>query len=267
MYKTLTAGLSLLLLVACNNQPSPTPPNETSAPENSISSKQYPKPLQKIFAKHGGLDAWQKMHAMSYEIVSEEDGNEAQFIDLKNRREKIEAPTFITGYDGNDFWLDADTSIYKGNPIFYHNLMFYFYAMPFVLADDGINYNETAPLEFEGTTYPGFQITYNNDVGVSPKDEYFIHYDPETFQMAWLGYTVTYFSNAKSKKIKWIRYDDWKKVSGLVLPNSMSWYDLVDGVPTKPRGKTEFVKIVVQEAPFEDITFEKTPKATIVERK
>ena len=266
MYKNLIVGLSILLLLACNDQPTSTKSNDTTSQTQAISENKYPPELQMIFAKHGGLNTWQKMHAMSYEIVSEEDGNEVQFIDLKNRREKIEAATFVTGYDGQDYWLDADTSIYKGNPVFYHNLMFYFYAMPFVLADDGIVYDSTPPLEFEGKSYPGFRITYNDGVGVSSKDEYFVHYDLDTYEMTWLGYTVTYFSNEKSKKIKWIRYNDWKTINGLLLPNSLSWYKLKNGIPVEPRGKTDFVKVLVQEAPFEDITFEKTPKAVIVEQ-
>jgi len=264
MYKPLIVGLLFFLLLACNDQPTSTKQNETTPKATTKEVSHYPADLQKIFAKHGGLDTWQKMNAMSYEIVSEENGNEAQFIDLKNRREKIEAPTFVTGYDGKNFWLEADTSIYKSDPVFYHNLMFYFYAMPFVLADEGINYTTAPPFAFEDKTYPGIQISFNDGIGVASKDEYFIHYDPVSYEMTWLGYTVTYFSKEQSKKIKWIRYNDWKNINGLVLPNSMSWYKLKDGQPTEPRGKTAFTKIKIQEAPFEDETFEKTPKAVIV---
>jgi len=264
MLKNLIVGALFLLLFACNNQPAPPNTNKTSPTATPASENKYPEELQKVFTKHGGLATWQKMHALSYEIVSEEDGNEAQFIDLKNRREKIEAPTFVTGYDGQQFWLEADTSIYKGHPVFYHNLMFYFYAMPFVLADDGIIYEEATPLEFEGKSYPGYSISYKDGVGISSKDEYFIHYDKDTYEMSWLGYTVTYFSNEKSKKIKWIRYNDWALFNGLLLPNSMSWYKLKDGKPVEPRGNTAFAKVLIQEAPFEDITFAKTPKAVFL---
>jgi hypothetical protein len=102
--------------------------------------------------------------------------------------------------------------------------MFYFYAMPFVLADDGIRYFETDPLIYEGKEYPGVGIGYQNGVGTSPEDEYFIHYDPNTFQMAWLGYTVTYRTGEKSDDIHWIRYDNWTNIEGVVLPKSISWH-------------------------------------------
>ena len=57
---------------------------------------------------------------MTYEIVKE-GGNEKHQIDLVTRNERIEASNFLTGYDGEKVWLQADTS-YKGNAIFYHNL-------------------------------------------------------------------------------------------------------------------------------------------------
>lgn len=246
---------------ACSN-PSQSEEQTNSSPKIELTN--YPTALQKVFEKHGSLASWQKMKSMSYEMVDTTDGNEIQKIDLQNRREYIAAPNFKTGYDGKEFWVKADTS-YKGNPVFYHNLMFYFYAMPFVLADDGIVYGETEPLVFEEKSYPGIRISYNDGVGVSSKDEYFIHYDPATFEMTWLGYTVTYFSKEVSKKVKWIRYDDWKKVEGLLLPNSMTWYKLEEGQPIEPRSTQEFVKVVVSETALGDEIFAPMEGSRIVE--
>ena len=67
-----------------------------------------------------------------------------------------------------------DKTAYEGNPKFYYNLMFYFYAMPFILADDGIKYTDAEPLVFEGKSYPGIKISYEAGVGESPEDEYVI---------------------------------------------------------------------------------------------
>ena len=50
----------------------------------------------------------------------------------------------------------------KGIPKFYYNLMFYFYAMPFILADDGIVYEDVKPLDIEGKSYPGIKISYES---------------------------------------------------------------------------------------------------------
>lgn len=214
----------------------------------AVPSIDYPEGMDKVFENHGSLAKWNSMKAMSYDIVKE-GGNETQMIDLQTRTERIKASTFESGFDGNNYWVVADTS-YKGNPKFYTNLMFYFYAMPFVLADNGIQYTEMEPLNFEGKEYPGYRISYDSGIGVSPEDEYFIHYDAKTYEMAWLGYTVTFYSGTKSEKIKWIRYNDWKQINGLKLPNSLSWYKSEEGKITELRNTREFANISVTEQAF-----------------
>ncbi len=253
--------LSIILLASCKNDASQ---NETVPNDSTIKAQiNYPDALTKIFDAHGSLAKWKEMKSLSYEIVKE-GGNEKQVIDLVSRNERIEASSFKTGYNGNEYWLEADTS-YKGNPKFYHNLMFYFYAMPFVLADDGIIYSETDPLVFEDEAYPGIRISYKSGIGESPEDEYFIHYNPTTYQMEWLGYTVTFFSGEKSKKVKWIRYNDWKLNNELLLPKSMTWYKLEEGQITDPRDPTEFVNISLSKEPTDPKMFEMTANAKIVE--
>ncbi len=98
-------------IISC--KPAPKQPTEPA--------KEYPADISAIFNHHGGIDQWQKMKSMTYEIVKEA-GNEKQQIDLVSRRERIEGNNFLTGYDGEQVWLRADTS-YKGNAIFYHNLI------------------------------------------------------------------------------------------------------------------------------------------------
>ena len=136
---------------------------------------------------------------------------------------------------------------------------------PFVLADEGIIYSQTEPLSYEGVDYPGIRISYNDGVGVSPKDEYFIHYDAQTNQMAWLGYTVTYFSGEKSKKISWIRYNDWQEINDFVLPKSLTWFTVDDGKLVAPRNTREFADVVLtQDEPDADL-FAPIEGAEIVE--
>lgn len=240
--KNLVLFFLIALLCSCNESPKSA---TVAAPPSTKNIIDYPEALDKVFANHGTLEKWNSMNSMSYEIVKE-GGNEKQIIDLKSRAERIEASSFTSGFDGTKYWVQADTS-YKGNPKFYTNLMFYFYAMPFVLADEGINYTKAEPLIFEDKEYPGFRISYGDGVGVSPEDEYFIHYDAQSFEMAWLGYTVTFYSGEKSDKIKWIRYDDWMQFNGLKLPNSLSWYKTEEGKITELRNTRNFENVMVSE--------------------
>jgi hypothetical protein len=230
-----------------------------------VNESKYPEALEKVIKAHGGLSAWKDKRVLSYEIAKEA-GNEKQTIDLRSRHEKIKMPEVAMGYDGKDFWLSDPNENYKGDPIFYHNLMFYFYAMPFVLADDGIIYSETEPLEFEGVFYPGIRIAYEDGVGVSSKDEYFIHYHPETFQMQWLGYTVTFRSGEKSANVKWICYNDWMTVDQLLLPRSLTWHDYEGRKIKEPKSTRTFVNVVLSGSAKPDGFFGPVEGAKIVTR-
>lgn len=242
-----------LILVSCS-----TTPTET---QQAID---YPEDLRQVFEAHGGLAKWQKMNALTYEL---EKGavDELQKIDLKSRKEYIKGKDFEMAFDGENIWLKAD-STYTGSPWFYKNLMFYFYAMPFVLADDGIIYKEVSPLIFEGESYHGILIAYEDGVGVSSKDEYVLYYHPETYQMEWLAYTVTYKSQEKSDNFKYIRYTDWGDFEGLRLPKTLTWYHVEDGIPTAPRNTRVFQNIKLTDIPFEENVFERFDGAEAVER-
>lgn len=250
--KRILVILSLIMAMGCKETPKSID-NATKDPEKTEvkTAISYPENLRRIFEAHGGLSNWKSKATLSY-TMPKPGGVETQTIDVKNRNEKIETTHFAMGYDGKDYWLVDENDTYEGDPIFYHNLMFYFYAMPFVLADKGILYGDTKDLDFDGKSYPGVRISYDAGVGVSPKDEYFLHYDADTHQMAWLGYTVTYRSGEKSNNIKWIRYNDWQEIKGLVLPRSLTWYKVEDGRPTEA-GSTR---------KFEDITLGDTAKPT-----
>lgn len=240
--------------------------SEASKIAAKIDDSKYPEALQKIFEAHGGLTAWKSKRTLSFEIPKN-DNKEKHTIDLYTRDEKIEMPSFSMGSDGTEIWLLDEKEAYKGDAVFYHNLMFYFYAMPFVLSDDGINYAEAEALEFEGTLYPGIRISYKDGVGFSSKDEYFIHYNSETYQMEWLGYTVTFRSGETSDNIKWIRYNDWMNVDGLVLPKSLTWYDYVGRTIKEPRKPTSFENVSLSATPKAANFFTKPEGANIVSAK
>ncbi|WP_103867628.1 DUF6503 family protein [Aquimarina sp. I32.4] len=165
---------------------------------------------------------------MIFEIVKP-NGNEKHTTDLKTRHARIETDAYALGYDGNEAWVAQDSTYFEGNPRFYHNLMFYFYAMPFVLGDEGIYYEKIEDLTVDDTEYFGYKISYGEDVGDSPKDNYFLYFDKISKKMKFLGYTVTYFSKEASEKVSLVEYADWSDVDGLLLPETLKWREYADG--------------------------------------
>ena len=254
--------ITVLLLTACKEQKKEVVnPIEEKV---GVVVKTYPENISKIFETHGGLDNWNTLRTLEF-TMNKPSGAERTVTDLKNRKSYIETDKFQIGYNGKEVWIKQDSLHYKGKPRFYYNLMFYFYAMPFILADEGIVYSVVEPLVFEGKTYPGIKIGYNAGVGESPEDEYILYYDSETNKMAWLGYTVTFFTKEKGKEFHFIKYSNWQEVDGLVLPETLTWYDYENNQPTERKNTLKFINIKTsKEKPNSEI-FESPEGAVIVE--
>jgi len=259
--KNILYVLALLMIVSCKKQPQSDSDYVDEKPEIAHT---IPGNITKILDAHGGLEQWNKMERLSFNIEKEA-GEEKTITDLKSRKSLIKTEAFSLGFDGEEVWLKDTDSLYKGNPKFYYNLMFYFYAMPFVLADNGIKYENVAPLVFNDKSYPGIKISYEDGVGASPEDEYILYYNPETYQMEWLAYTVTFFSKEKSKKFRYINYSNWQEINGLKLPETLTWYKVEEKKPTVERNAVKFIKVDVSDKKESDAIFNKPETAKIVE--
>ena len=181
------------------------------------------------------------MKSLRFQVIKP-DGNETHYIDLKNRHDRIDGPGFKMGFDGEDVWASAD-STFDGDPRLYHNFYFYFLAMPFLLADDAIQYSKAEPITFEEQTYPGIKITCKD--GVGPADEYYLHYDPRFYRMRWLGYKLGGSAIEKTGNINWIRYEDWQYLERLYMPQSITWYKMENGQITEPWNTVEFDSVII----------------------
>ena len=262
--RKLSLVFAAVFAVACKTEPKKDTIEPMVQMEKAEETMGYPESLTKVFDAHGGLDTWRGIRTLSYEMPKTS-GAETHTIDLWSRKDRVDTDQYSMGFDGTDVWLLDANDTYTGDAAFYHNLMFYFYAMPFVLADGGIIYSETDPLTFDGVSYPGIRISYEKGVGTSSKDEYFIHYDPETFKMAWLGYTVTYRTGEISDNVKWIRYDDWQTVGELVLPKSVTWYNYEGRKILDARSNVPFERVELSKESKPNSFYEKPDNAVVVE--
>lgn len=244
MKKLLLLFIITTISIACKNDP-----KKVKKKEN------FPDELAKVFEKHGGINTWRKAQTLSFNK-----GDEVHTIDLQSRKTVINSPNYSLGFNGKEVWLkEVKKKAFKSNKDFYYNLYFYFYAMPFVLADNGIIYEEIPDLVFEGEHYAGYKISYQANIGTSPDDNYLIYYNKESYQMEWLAYTVTFNSKVPSEKYSMIRYNDWNSVEGLLLPKSITWYkqDSI-GVPTEPkRAATQFSLAILSDTKVSDSFFDK----------
>lgn len=236
IFLTLFAG-ALLISCKSENKKEALPLQTEIAPVEQIDLSIYPPAYQDVLAAHGGLAQWNAMQSLTF-TMPKETGNEVHTTDLKSRDILIETDKYQIGSESGKVWLAQDSTYYpKERARFYHNLMFYFYTMPFILADTGIMYSEVVALEKDGISYPGLKIAYKANVGDSPDDEYILYYHPETKKMEWLAYTVTRGQGSKSTDFHFIKYNKWQDVNGLLLPEELIWYKSEDNLPTEARGE------------------------------
>ncbi|MCA0132121.1 DUF6503 family protein [Winogradskyella alexanderae] len=264
--KNILAVLLLMVLVtACKNDNKIESTVIDEITKEDITTSIYPESITKVFEAHGGIDTWNKMQTLSF-TINKPNGKEITTTDLKTRAERIETPSYALGFDGKTLWVDEKNGeAYNGNARFYKGLMMYFYAMPFILGDNGIIYEEVEPLTFEGKAYPGILISYESGVGESPDDQYILYYDEASGKMEWLAYTVTFGKNERSKDFHYIRYNNWETVNGLVLPKSIDWYKFENNVPTEKRNTVVFEDIQISDIAPDASLFIKPETAKIID--
>ncbi|EPR72900.1 hypothetical protein ADIWIN_1988 [Winogradskyella psychrotolerans RS-3] len=265
MKKIIYVLLLAISITACKNEPKQESTVVEEVKQEQIITSIYPETITKVFNAHGSIEQWNKMNALSF-TMTKPTGKEKTTKDLKTRAELIETPTYTQGFDGETLWVnEKDGNAYRGKPQFYKGLMFYFYGMPFVFGDEGIDYKETEPLVFEGKTYPGILISYEAGVGESSDDQYKIFYDAETGQMEWLAYTVTFGKSEGSPDFHFIRYNNWQTVNGLVLPKSIDWYNYENNLPTEKRNTVEFTDVMLSEKAPDQAMFTMPEGAKVIE--
>ncbi len=230
-------------------------------------SAEYPPILQQALEAHGGLDRWKSFEKLEYDVYRGEELVDHQLIALNTRKVLLNNDQYTIGFDGQQVWVSPDTSAYLGSSArFYHNLQFYFFALPFVLADPGISYEQLKAREFQGKIHDGLRITYQSDVGDAANDEYHAYFDQDTHQLRVLLYTVTYFSQSPADRYSARVYGEWQTVNGLAVPLQVTSYRWENDSLGEQRGVTEYRNITFDEIPPDQSMFLMPSQATVSDR-
>ena len=210
--------VALLLISGCQQK---VTERATSTPEHW---ENIPQALRAGLEAHGGLEKWASMQTLEFAFPKGET-KEFQQVDLPSRKVRITHDDYTIGFDGQEVWVAPGKEAFpQMPPRFYHNLIFYFYAIPYVLADPGINYTVLPDRRINGKDLSAIKISYNEGVGDAPDDYYIAHFDKSTNELYLLLYTVTYFSGSTNENFSALVYDEWMEVNGLKLPKVMKGY-------------------------------------------
>ncbi len=203
---------------------------DTTAPTTDLS--RYPELFQKIIMAHGGFEKWQQQASLNFtlETTLGKEKTETQLIDLWTRKVLIESDSFKLGMDGSNVWVFPSKEAFGELPArFYHNLIFYFFAIPHILADPGTIYEDLGERTIDNKSYRALKVSFEEGTGDADDDFYILHVNPETYQLEILLYTVTYFSGEQHENYSALVYEQWQDINGLVVPQKMVGRKYEDG--------------------------------------
>jgi hypothetical protein len=251
---------ALLFQVACNPAETKTAETNTSA---QAETPKLPTFFEEVLQAHGGLDNWNQLGTMEYQLTNS--GNtETHIIDLKNRKDLVKGTNYSIGFDGAQVWVSPDKAAYPGKSArFYHNLFFYFYAIPFVLADPGVSYQQLDDITIQDKSYKVIEVAFGDGIGDTPEDKYRMLINPETKRMEWLLYTVTYFDGKPSDKFNALKYEDYQEVNGLLFPKTLTGYKYENGQIGDARYSVTLDKLQLKKEQPDQKQFEMPEKAEV----
>ncbi|SDX81118.1 DUF6503 family protein [Hymenobacter psychrophilus] len=245
-------SLAALLVVSCTSNPEQQAGVPAATATVAAASRELPELLQQALTAHGGLAAWQQFGTMEYRLKTTLGAlrDEKHLIDLRTRQVRIEAPDYQIGMDGQQVWVSPSKAAFgEMSPRFYHNLFFYFFSIPFVLADEGTVYEDLGTRTIAGKDYRALKVSYETGRGDSSGDEYIAHFDPQTHRLELLLYTVTYFEPGKEASYNALLYSDWQEVNGLLLPQKMEGHKFANNEIGDLRYQADFSNVRLDRAP------------------
>ncbi|MCJ8163214.1 hypothetical protein MKJ04_00060 [Pontibacter sp. E15-1] len=255
--KLIYLALATLLVTACQ------PAEDNAAHTTEANAQEYPSYFKEVLDAHGGLEKWKQFGSMQYQITKKGE-TETHLIDLKNRKDLVKADKYTIGYDGHQVWVSPNKAAFPDqSATFYHNLYFYFHAMPFVLADPGVNYEKLDTISVQGKTYNVIGISFGSGVGETPEDQYQLFIDPATNRMAWLLYTITYFDKKQSDEFKALKFEDYKENQGLLFPTKLTSYKYENGQIGDLRYGFTFDGLALKKEQPDQAQFEKPENAEV----
>jgi hypothetical protein len=205
------------------------------AQTDKASTTAMPEVLAEALDAHGGVETFRGYGTLEYDFrraTENETIDDRQTIDLVSRHVYIESDDYTLGSDGETTWIvpDAGALNYPASPGFYSSTYFYFFAVPFVFADPGVNAAADGQQTVGGTTYDVIRISFEPGTGAAPDDRYLLYVDPETHRAQMLRYSVTYGRMADDAAPNSVLvYRAFQETGGLVVPKRGTFHAWNDG--------------------------------------
>lgn len=233
--------LLLVFAVCLFSCAAPTEPAQKAEEKKETveAAVEVPDFFKKILDAHGGLNKWDTQKSLIFEK------GDKHLVDLKTRNELIEKPgKYTLGFNGDQMWISPSRDSFPGKaPRFYRNLHFYFFGLPFLLADPGVNLEDMGTKTFDDNTYNVTKATFGAGVGDAPEDQYILYTNPETNQLEFINYSVTYYDKSRATSYNALVYE-WQEVGELTVPKGYKGYKWENEMLGELRYEIDINKVV-----------------------
>jgi hypothetical protein len=190
---------------------------------------QAQSPLQQALDAHGGLDTWESYGTVEYDFslrIGDATRDDHHVFDLNRRRVRVEHADYTVGITDTLAWAapSMDAYGYTAPPRFYGKAYTYLFSIPFVFADPGVNVEPVGQRSLQGTSYDALKVTFEEGVGDTPRDVFYVYLNPETQQVHAALFSVTYRNPEVTRPITGMVYEEWTTAGGLTVPRRASMY-------------------------------------------
>ncbi len=193
---------------------------------------------------HGGLARWYGNGPLRFRYTydrlgSDDDIDTEQTVDTwaARARHTVMTDSAAFGWTGTEAWVMPAGAELPTNARFWALTPYYFVAMPFVLADPGVNLEAAGQMEADGRSYDLVRVTFDAGTGDAPDDYYVLLLDPETRRVGGVRYVVSYpgfFPAGGATPERLMLYDGAQTVDGITLQEgfrSFAWTGSGAGEP------------------------------------
>ncbi len=251
------------VLAGCTAEPDPAtsaePMVDLARPSDAVIAERVAEATERLEATeagrlvlaateaHGGLERWYANGPVHFRYVYERGGGEPpidteQTVDTWSARARhtllsdSAAPGGEAefGWTGEDAWVMGTDSL-PTNARFWSLTPYYFVAMPFVLADPGVNLETAEQMTAEGATYDLVRAGFEAGTGDAPDDYYYLLLEPETRRVGGVRYVVSYpgfFPDGGATPERLMLYDGAQTADGITLQQgfrSFAWTEAGQG--------------------------------------
>lgn len=209
--RTPLAVLVLLLAAGCGTDSASPPSRDVNArvadATDRLQASEAGQTVLRAMEAHGGLAAWYGSGPLAFryaytrlDSLGNADSSRApldtrQLVDTWSSRavHTLAADTSVSfGWTGQQAWARPSAEAVPTDARFWSLTPYYFVAMPFVLADPGVNLESASPITVDGRQLEQVYVTFDPGTGDAPDDYYYLLVDPQTDRVAGVRYVVSY---------------------------------------------------------------------------